>query len=431
MVLYWEGCRVRSLLRVLFTAVLLIGVLAWPAAVQAEQDITIKASSYENSYPSRIKFHLEAESAAAITRTKLNYRIVGNPANNYAYPENFQPGTRVNVDYELNVQKTYIAPEVEIRYYWEIEDASGHRKQTEPATFTVTDTRFQWRQLEEGNIILLWYQGDETFARDLLSAATEALGRLSQDAGVKPKQRVKILVYANQPDLLGALEPGAHEWTGGRSFSSEGIILIAVSPSAAGRAFAARAIPHELSHVVVHQATDNPYGGIPQWLNEGLAMYSEGELEDVYRLALNRAVEEGSLLSLKTLSSNFPSDPQQATLSYAQSYSIVKYIIDRYGRDRLAKLLEVFSQGSTYDAATKAALGVSVDELERQWRASLGLTQQGPQQTGTPDGRRISSSTESPSSSPESPRKDNQPCGPLPLGVTLLAAALLTRRICG
>ena len=34
-----------------------------------------------------------------------------------------------------------------------------------------------------------------------------------------------------------------------------------------------RVVPHEISHQVLHQATDNPFSRPPQWLNEGLAVY--------------------------------------------------------------------------------------------------------------------------------------------------------------
>ena len=417
----------RVVLRLLLVVGLSLGLLLDSATILADEGIVVKSNTHANFYPKSISFQLNAESTADITRVKLNYRVLGNAANNYAYPEGFRPGEQVDVKYELNTQKSYLPPEVEIRYYWEIEDAAGQRLRTEPVTFAVTDTRFQWKRIEEGNIVLLWYQGTEDFARELVSSATGALEQLSRDAGIKPKQRVKILAYASQADMLGALEPGAHEWTGGRSFSSESIVVIAITPNASGREFARRAIPHELSHVVIHQATDNPYGGIPQWLNEGLAMYAEGSPEDTYREVLDRAIRDNALLSLKTLSSNFPADPQQATLSYAESYSVVKFILDRYGREKMAKLLAVFAEGSTYDAAAKAALGVTVDELEREWRASLGLATADPQARSTaPLG--VTPVPGRPSSAPsDAPPKQSQPCGALPLAVIAVTAILAKR----
>jgi hypothetical protein len=102
-------------------------------------------------------------------------------------------------------------------------------------------------------------------------------------------------------------------------------------------------------------------------------MYSEGPLESQYKTSLDRAVSQGKLLSLKTLSSNFPADPNQATLSYAESYSVLKYLIDTFGRDKMAALLNVFKGGATYDGALKTVYGIDTDGLDAAWQGSLGV----------------------------------------------------------
>ena len=35
---------------------------------------------------------------------------------------------------------------------------------------------------------------------------------------------------------------------------------------------------HELAHLLVRELTFNCFGGLPTWLNEGLATYSEGSM---------------------------------------------------------------------------------------------------------------------------------------------------------
>ena len=65
-------------------------------------------------------------------------------------------------------------------------------------------------------------------------------------------------------------------------------------------------------------------------------------------------------------------------LSYAESDSLVKYIVDRYGHDRLSSLLAVFKEGSTYDAALQSALGVDSAGLETVWREAIGAQPMAP-----------------------------------------------------
>jgi len=128
---------------------------------------------------------------------------------------------------------------------------------------------------------------------------------------------------------------------------------------------------HELTHLVVHQATFSPYGQLPLWLDEGLATYSEGELDPDLRSSLDRAISEGTLISVRTLCSPFSAYADKARLSYAESYSLVKYLLDNYGHDKMLDLLIILKQGSTYDEALTEIYGFDIDGLDADWRATL------------------------------------------------------------
>ncbi len=96
-------------------------------------------------------------------------------------------------------------------------------------------------------------------------------------------------------------------------------------------------------------------------------------MEAVYSASLKQAIRDHKLISLQSLGSNFPADTSLAALSYAESASVVQFIVDHYGPDKMASLLAVFREGSTYDDATKQALGVSINGLDAAWRKSLGI----------------------------------------------------------
>jgi acyl-CoA-binding protein len=128
---------------------------------------------------------------------------------------------------------------------------------------------------------------------------------------------------------------------------------------------------HELTHLVVHQATFSPYGQLPLWLDEGLAMYSEGELDSDFRSCLEGAILEDELISVRSLCSPFSAYSEKACLSYAQSYSLVEYLLDNYGQDKMLDLLALLKQGSTYDEALTEVYGFDIDGLDARWRATL------------------------------------------------------------
>lgn len=356
----------------------------------ADGEIRALSNTYETDFPKGIAFGLAAESESEIEGINLYYKIRTEPVTSHAYPD-FTPGKRVEVEYKWDLRRAYIPPGVEIEYYWRIEGSAGDELETEPISFVYEDTRYDWQELPSDEVIVYWYRGDDEFGQALFDKALEAVKRLSEETGAKVERAVKIFIYANQSDLLGALEEGAKGWTGGVSFSEMGIILIGVSPG--NLSWGKRAVAHELSHAVLHQATENPFSDLPRWLDEGLAMRAEGKLESGYVSSLERAIEGNSLISVRSLCSSFPADAGLAHLCYAESYSLVDFILDHYGEERMTKLISILAEGAYYDDAVKEAFGVDTDGLEDEWREAIGAPPRGAVVTPTmeerPSGRGV------------------------------------------
>ncbi len=125
-------------------------------------------------------------------------------------------------------------------------------------------------------------------------------------------------------------------------------------------------IPHEVSHLILDQATENPWNSPPNWLDEGLAVYNQETPDSDLPGILDEAVDDGELIPVRALSSSFPVDPDQAYLSYAESHSIVTYIIEELGESELAELIAIFREEVSYDEAVERALGMSVEELDAE-----------------------------------------------------------------
>jgi hypothetical protein len=182
---------------------------------------------------------------------------------------------------------------------------------------------------------------------------------------------VRILVYSAQADFQSASFHGGLEWVGGTYYSDQNVILVFAPSGQQGVQIAQRAIPHELTHAVIHQVTDNPYGDLPQWMNEGLASRGEGQMLPPSADALSTAIAQRKLISLRALSGAFPVDSDEAQLAYAESYSAVSFLLDRYGRARVNQLLQVFREGVTYDDGLKRVLGLDQSQLDQEWRGWL------------------------------------------------------------
>jgi len=350
--------------------ILALLVMLAPSSVKAENGISVLDSSVEVHFPTELVFNLEAESHADIIDARLYYRI---DKMNYAQVTSegwadFTPATRIETGWTWDMRKGSLPPGAAITYWWTIGDAEGNKIETSPSMLHFDDNRYHWQSLTSGDLTLFWYEGDASFAQGLMDTCEEGLIRLTRDIGTHPERAIKIYIYASANDLQGAMI-FPMEWTGGAAFTGFGIIAIGISPDQVD--WGKRTLVHELTHLVVHQATFSPYGQLPTWLDEGLAMYNEGELDPYLRPYLQRAISDDKLISVRSLCSPFSAEPEKAYLSYAQSYSLVEYLLDNYGQARMLRLLTLLKQGSTYDEALTEVYGFDIDGLDSRWRETL------------------------------------------------------------
>ncbi|NOQ43524.1 MAG: peptidase MA domain-containing protein [Dehalococcoidia bacterium] len=378
--------RLTRLFMLSFVLSILIAIpilFSLSTAILAQGEITVISSDAETQFPSTITFSLEAEAASDITDIDLIYRKNGEsliPVSSRVDVD-FIPGQLVTASWTWDMLETGgLPPGTEIDYWWLIEDAAGHKLETSPATIAFDDLSHNWRSLASDQVSIFWYEGDLSFIQELINAADEALERLAVEIGVALEQPVKIYIYASSGDLRNALVY-PQEWTGGIAFPGYGIVIIGISPD--NLAWGKRAIAHEMGHLVVHQALSGFYGHLPVWLDEGLAMDAEGDLRSDLQTLLNEAIAHDTLFSVRSISSSFPTDPDEARLCYAESYSLVQFLIDTYGSGKMLNLLAVFNEGNTYDDAMLEVYGFNVDGLNAVWRGSLGL---GPQPSPIPGG---------------------------------------------
>ncbi|HUT97170.1 MAG TPA: peptidase MA family metallohydrolase [Dehalococcoidales bacterium] len=346
---------------------LMMAVFA-PVIAQAQDELTVVSSGAEADFPARLVFNLSARSNFVITDIRLCYSIERTSFADVFVEAvvDFVPDSTVDVSWRLEmVMAGGLPPGSSVDYWWKITDAGGGRIETEPVRVRFDDTRYEWSSLTEGQLTLYCYQDDAAFVAELMDSALSALARLAADTGAELDKPAQLYIYANSSDLQGAMiHP--QEWTGGVAYTRHGIIAIGIAPT--NISWGKRAIAHELAHLVVHQMTLNPYNDLPTWLDEGLAMYAEGEQETAFADYLEEAIDSDSLISVQSLCSPFSAYSNIATLGYAESYSLAAYLISSYGQVKMLELLNTFKEGSGYDAALEAVYGFDMDTLDSLWR---------------------------------------------------------------
>lgn len=360
--------RLARLVVVLGLLLALIG----PGTARAQGELRITDTSVGAAFPLGISFMLSAESDSDISDIRLHYRVERRSfvdVTSEVFVE-FLPGTSVTTGWDWDMRRIGgLPPGTGINYWWTVTDANGERVVSEPATFRFDDLRFAWQILTEGNVTLHWYQGDSAFAEELMAAVQDSLDWLETDTGAHLRESIELYVYSSAADLRGSMV-FPQEWTGGVAFTRYGRIAIGIGP--ANLTWGKKALAHELTHLVVHQMTFNPYGELPTWLEEGLAMRSEGPLGADFAGYLQTAIEGDGLISTRSLSSPFSAFADQSRLSYAESFSLVEFLVGSFGKDKMLQLLETFRAGNSYDGALMSVYGFDTDGLDRRWREEVG-----------------------------------------------------------
>ncbi len=286
-----------------------------------------------------------------------------------AFPQ-FTPGTRVDAEWVWEMRQSgSLPPGAKLWWRWRVTDANGAETVSDTKTAIWLDDVHEWKTLTEGLINFHWYRGDESFARDLLSAAQNGLEFNETESGLVADSPIDIYIYGNTNDLKDAVlyEPS---WTGGQAFPDQDIVILGISQTDLD--WGRNSIVHELTHVLVGHLTFSCLGDVPTWLNEGLAVYSEGELDPASQQQLNDAIQNDTLLSIRSLSAGFSEVSDKAYLSYSQSYSVVKFLVETYGQEKMTALLTSLRDGVTIDEALNTVYGFNVEGLEDEWRAGIG-----------------------------------------------------------
>lgn len=358
----------------ILTSALLLAALVFPvpAVASAAPGAEVIDDQPALNFPESITFRATIASSAPVTSVVLEYgaqQLTCGSVVAKAFPQ-FTPGATVHAEWTWEMRQSgSLPPGATLWWRWRYTDENGVESVSERKTLTWLDALHGWQSLTSGPLTLHWYSGDQAFAGELLAAAQAGLARLQSDAGLQPGAPIHLYIYASTGDMKEAIlyEPS---WTGGMAYSDHNIVIIGISPRELewGRT----TIAHELSHVLVGHLTFSCLGEMPTWLSEGLAVYAEGELDLASQAQLDEATRSDQLISVRALSGGFSEVPSRAYLSYSQSYSLVRFLIDTYGQDRMTSLLVALRDGQTIDEALLQVYGFDLDGLENAWRAAIG-----------------------------------------------------------
>jgi len=177
--------------------------------------------------------------------------------------------------------------------------------------------------------------------------ATRAMGvldtafwRIGKALGAYPSAPINVILYSERQfhDVTGA-----PEWAGG---GFDGQIRMPVRGAAQNLVQFDRVLTHELTHAMLKSIAPR---NLPAWLNEGLAMYSEGRDSALSERRLAAARLFVPLAYLQTSFARLNAD--QAMVAYEESAFAARALLERIGPQGLGQLLQDLATGQTMEEA--------------------------------------------------------------------------------
>jgi hypothetical protein len=172
--------------------------------------------------------------------------------------------------------------------------------------------------------------------------------------GAYPPNVLTVVLYSKEQFRDITQSPA---WAGGLY---DGRIRIPVAGKVDERELR-RVMTHESTHAVVHSLAPR---GVPQWLNEGLAVLMEQAGGPPKRLAADATVP-----ALARLEGTFADlTPAEAGNAYATSAAATQALLDRAGPMVIYNLLTNLGSGMRFDEAFERAALMPYKEFAQTWR---------------------------------------------------------------
>ncbi len=199
--------------------------------------------------------------------------------------------------------------------------------------FCAEVTASYWQTEKSQHFILYYEDASEEYVSEIINKAENYYNSIIDNLGYRRfdfwnwDKRAKIFLYKNSAAYLK--ETNRSAWSGASVNVKERTIKTFNNQ----RNFFDSILPHEMTHIIFHEFVGDK-AKFPLWLDEGIACsQEESSLKERLRTTGN-LVKQGIYLEFENLSKIRDYSLIVPSVFYAQSASIIVFLLNQYGKDK-------------------------------------------------------------------------------------------------
>lgn len=236
----------------------------------------------------------------------------------------------------------------------------------------------EWEEIKDKHFVVYYMDpADRQTAMKVLREAENYYHKVGEQIGYTRyhnfwtwDERVKIFLFPDQESFVGTT--GQPEWSTGfadrdsQLFASRTIVTYKQEKD-----FFHGLLPHEISHLVLHDFLSGR--SVPVWFDEGIAQLQEAsksvEADRIMRFLVSRSGYIPFTLLMR-MDIRKEKDAGKVQIFYAQSLSVVEFLIRQYGSSAFGNFCRNLRDGKNVEEALRHAYTNrinTISELEQKW----------------------------------------------------------------
>jgi hypothetical protein len=232
-----------------------------------------------------------------------------------------------------------------------------------------------WKNTTSTHFVIYYKNAPDNFLNELIEKAEGYYDKIADDLGFRRfdfwlwDNRAKIYIYDNTQDYQQAT--GYPSWSSGCAQPRQKVIH--TFPYA--KKFFDVILPHEMGHIIFREFVGFDNSAIPIWLDEGVASYEQPLRSADAETMIKEARDKDRFMSLKELSKADPqlmTDPYRVSLFYAESVSVVDYLVKKLGKDTFVLFCQHLRDKKDLEKALLSSYNLAgILELDEEWQRGL------------------------------------------------------------